>query len=161
MEIFFFHKFISKLFKLTAILIGAFLMAQMVKHLSAMWETWVQSLGGEDPLDKEMATHSSTLVWKIPWTESVVGYSPWGCKESDMSERPHFCMMIDDLCHWAVLHVSIWKFLHLGNQILPRSHFKYLAWRISISCLLSEKGRKSAGEVLRGSFPNRICKFFT
>ena len=41
----------------------------MVKHLSAMWETWVQSLGGEDPLDKEMATHSSTLVWKIPWTE--------------------------------------------------------------------------------------------
>ena len=69
MEIFFFHKFISKLFKLTAILIGAFLMAQMVKHLSAMWETWVQSLGGEDPLDKEMATHSSTLVWKIPWTE--------------------------------------------------------------------------------------------
>ena len=41
----------------------------MVKHLSAMWDTWVQSLGGEDPLDKEMATHSSTLVWKIPWTE--------------------------------------------------------------------------------------------
>ena len=69
MEIFFFHKFISKLFELTAILIGASLAVQMVKHLSAMWETWVQSLGGEDPLDKEMATHSSTLVWKIPWTE--------------------------------------------------------------------------------------------
>ena len=69
MEIFFFHKFISKLFELTAILIGASLVVQMVKHLSAMWDTWVQSLGGEDPLDKEMATHSSTLVWKIPWTE--------------------------------------------------------------------------------------------
>ena len=59
----------------------------MVKHLSAMQETWVQSLGWEDPLEKEMATHSSTLAWKIPWTErSLVGYSPWGCKELDMTE---------------------------------------------------------------------------
>ena len=41
------------------------LVAQMVKHPSTMWETWVQSLGREDPLEKEMATHSSTLVWKI------------------------------------------------------------------------------------------------
>ena len=57
MEIFFFHKFISKLFELTEILIGASLAAQMVKHLSAMWETWVQSLGGEDPLEKGKATH--------------------------------------------------------------------------------------------------------
>ena len=44
-------------------------MAQMVKRLATMWETRVQSLGQEDPLEKEMATHSSTLVWKIPWTE--------------------------------------------------------------------------------------------
>ena len=43
--------------------------AQMVKCLPIMWETWVQSLGWEDPLEKEMATDSSTLVWKIPWTE--------------------------------------------------------------------------------------------
>ena len=41
----------------------------MVKHLSAMQETQVQSLGWEDPLEKEMAAHSSTLAWKIPWTE--------------------------------------------------------------------------------------------
>ena len=41
----------------------------MVKHLSAMWETQVRSLNWEDPLKKEMATHSSTLAWKIPWTE--------------------------------------------------------------------------------------------
>ena len=40
-----------------------------VKHLPAMLETWVQSLGQEDPLEKEMATYSSTLAWKIPWTE--------------------------------------------------------------------------------------------
>ena len=47
----------------------ASLVAQMVKRLLAMWETWVRSLGGEDPLEKAMATHSSTLAWKIPWTE--------------------------------------------------------------------------------------------
>ena len=41
----------------------------MVKHLPTMWETQVRSLGWEDPLEKEMATHSSTLAWKIPWTE--------------------------------------------------------------------------------------------
>ena len=46
-----------------------FLMAQEVKHLPAMWETWVQSLGQEDLLEKEMATHSSTLAWKILWME--------------------------------------------------------------------------------------------
>ena len=45
------------------------LVAQTVKPLPAMWETWVQSLGLEDSLEKEMATHSSTLAWKIPWTE--------------------------------------------------------------------------------------------
>ena len=45
------------------------LVAQMVKCLSTMRETWVRSLGWKDPLEKEMATHSSTLAWKIPWTE--------------------------------------------------------------------------------------------
>ena len=44
-------------------------MAQMVKCLSTMWETWVQSLYWEDLLEKEMATHSSILAWKNPWTE--------------------------------------------------------------------------------------------
>ena len=44
-------------------------MAQRLKHLPAMWETWVRSLGLEDTLEKEMATHSSILAWRIPWTE--------------------------------------------------------------------------------------------
>ena len=44
-------------------------MAQTVKNLPAMQETWVRSLGGEDSLEKEMATHSSILAWKIPWAE--------------------------------------------------------------------------------------------
>ena len=47
----------------------ASLVAQMVKHLSTVWETRVQSLGREDLLEKEMATHYSILAWKIPWTE--------------------------------------------------------------------------------------------
>ena len=59
----------------------------MVKHLSTMWETWVRSLGGEDSLEKEMATHSSTLAWKIPWMEELgAGYCSWGHKESGTTE---------------------------------------------------------------------------
>ena len=52
-------------------------------------EMRVQSLGQEDTLEKEMATHSSILGWKIPWAEEFVGYSPWGRKESDMIEDTH------------------------------------------------------------------------
>ena len=51
----------------------ASLVAQMVKNLPAMWETWVRSLGGEDPLEKEMAIHSSVLAWRSPWTKEPGG----------------------------------------------------------------------------------------
>ena len=60
--------------------IWAFLVAQSVKSLSDMQETWVLPLDQEDPLEKEMATHSSILAWRIPWTEEPGGYSLWGCK---------------------------------------------------------------------------------
>ena len=53
-------------------------MAQMGKHPPAMRETWVLSLGGEDPLEKEMATQSSTLAWRIPWTEEAGGLQSMG-----------------------------------------------------------------------------------
>ena len=68
-------------------IVSASLVARMVKNLPAMQETWVTSLGQEDPLDKEMATHSSILTWRIPRTE-VSGrlYSPWSHKESDTTE---------------------------------------------------------------------------
>ena len=65
----------------------------MVKRLPTMRETGVQSVGREDLLEKEMATYSSILAWKIPWTEEPVGYSPWGPwgrKELDTTERLHF-----------------------------------------------------------------------
>ena len=65
-------------------------MVQRLKHLPAMWETWVRSLGREDPLEKEMATHSSFLAWRIPRTEELGGLQSTGRKESDTTERPHF-----------------------------------------------------------------------
>ena len=60
----------------------AFLVVQLVKNPSAIWETWVWSLGWEDPLEKGKATDSGILAWRIPWT-----VSQWGCKESDMTEQ--------------------------------------------------------------------------
>ena len=54
--------------------------AQTVKRLSRMWETWVRSLGQEDPLEKEMAIHSSTIAWKIPWTEEPGRLQSMGSK---------------------------------------------------------------------------------
>ena len=56
----------------------ASLVAQLVKTLPAMWETWVQSLGWEDPLEKEMAAHSSILAWRIPWMEEPGGLQSMG-----------------------------------------------------------------------------------
>ena len=66
------------------------LVAQAVKRLPAVQETQVRSLGWEDPLEKEMATHSSTLAWRIPWTEESGRLQSMGRKESDTTERLHF-----------------------------------------------------------------------
>ena len=66
----------------------------MVKDQPAMWETWVQSLGWQDALEKEMATHSSTLAWKIPWTEEPGGLQSMGSQSltrlSDFTFTFHF-----------------------------------------------------------------------
>ena len=85
---------------------GTSLVVQMVKCLPTMRETQVQSLGQEDLLEKEMATHSSILAWKIPWTEEPGRlHSPWGHKELDTTEKLHF--------HWVYLRT------YLGTDI-PR-----------------------------------------
>ena len=71
-----------------------------------MQETRVRSLGWEDPLEKGMATHSSILAWRIP-QRSLVGYSPWGCKESDVTEQltlPHFFTGVKNLERQKPLH---------------------------------------------------------
>ena len=59
----------------------------MIKNLPAMRETWVQSLGQEDLLEKEVAAHSSILAWRIPWTEEPGGLQPMGLQESDTTEQ--------------------------------------------------------------------------
>ena len=98
----------------------------MVKHLPTMQETGVWPLGGEDPLEKEMAIHSSTLAWKIPWKEEPVGYSPWGCKESDMTEQLHF-------------HFKLKK----REEDLERSE-KVCAWQGEWAFLVGSDGKESA-----------------
>ena len=78
-------------------LLGSFflwasLVAQMVKYLPAMWETWVQSPGQEDPLEKEMVTHSSTLAWKMPWMEEPDGLQSMGWQSrTQLSNLTFFC----------------------------------------------------------------------
>ena len=61
----------------------ASLVVQMVKNPFVMQQSWVRSLGWEDPLEKDMTAHSSTLAWRIPMDRG-----PWGCKRSDTTERP-------------------------------------------------------------------------
>ena len=66
--------------------------AQMVKRLPAMRETWVLSLDREDPLEKELATHSSILAWKIPWMKEPAGYSSWVTKSQ--TRLSHFTFFL-------------------------------------------------------------------
>ena len=68
-------------------IVRASLVAQRLKRLPGMQEARVQSLSREDPLEKEVAAHSSTLAWRISWGRSLVGYSPWGHEELDTTER--------------------------------------------------------------------------
>ena len=65
----------------------ASLVAQRLKHLPAMQETWVRSLGRKDPLEKAMAIHSSILAWRIPWTEEPGGLQSMGSQRVDTTER--------------------------------------------------------------------------
>ena len=82
----------------------------MLKNLPAVWETWVQSLGWEDPLEEDMATRSSILAWKIPRTEEPGGYGPWGRKESDTTKHAHThktsgrCMSL-----WSLKLKILWR----------------------------------------------------
>ena len=85
----------------------------MVKRLPAMRETWVQSLGQEDPLEKEMATHSSNLPRKFRGLRSLVGYSPWGCKELDTTERLYFHFLLLQGIDEKIRYSILWTIIHL------------------------------------------------
>ena len=100
--------------------------AQKVKRLSTMWETWVRSLGWEDSLEKEMATHSSTLALKIPWMEELgAGYYPWGRKESGTTERLHFHFEKGVRNTNRLLFGVFWTFRSLGSQTKSWSYIQY------------------------------------
>ena len=88
------------------------LVAQTVKNLSAMRETRVGSLGWEDPLEKEMATHSSILAGNPMIQRNLAGYRPWGLKESDTTDQPiHFHV------HWPFLLFISKLLLNLSSKI--------------------------------------------
>ena len=75
-------------------------MAQTVTRLSAMLETRVGFLGWEDPLEKEMATHSSILAWRIPWTEVPGRVQSRGCKSHNLATNPHLIEIITLFIHY-------------------------------------------------------------
>ena len=81
-------------------------MAQRVKRLPAMRETLVRSLGWEDPLEKEMATHSGTLAWKMPWMEKPVGQSLWQATVYGVAKSRTRLSDFTFLNEWPVLATS-------------------------------------------------------
>ena len=101
----------------------------MVNCLPAMWETWVRSLGWEDPLEKEMATHSSTRASKFHGWRSLVGYSPWSHKELDMTEQLHFLLL-----KRVLRHVILFAFLKKKNVILNMELSDCFCYLCSLSC---------------------------
>ena len=105
-------------------------MAQMVKNLPVMQETWVQSLGQEDPLEKGMATHSSILAWRIPWSEEPSGLqhgvAKQGCKGLDMTERLTLSLHIGIRIY---THICIYTF----NAVCVLSHsVMFDSWTVAL-----------------------------
>ena len=100
----------------------------MVKRLPAMWETWVQSLGREDPLEKEMATHSSTHPWKIPWMEKPGGLQSMG-SQSRTRLRDFTFFSLSDVVSKTSLpsprsHIFYRKFIVLSFSFRPVINFE-------------------------------------
>ena len=92
-----------RVFKIQSLLIcWTSLVAQMVKNLPVMWETWVQSLGQEDPLENRMSTHCSILAGNFHWQRTLADYCPWSCKECDMTEQLTHT-------HWFVTPLTLWS----------------------------------------------------
>ena len=88
-------------------------MAQKVKNLPVIQETQVQSLGGEDPLEKGKATHSSILVWEIPWTEVPRGLQSMGLQRlrHNRATNTFTSLSKDSKVPWKVPRISTWAYL--------------------------------------------------
>ena len=96
----------------------ASLVTQKVKRLPAMWETWVPSLGWEDPLEKEMATHSSILAWKIPWTEEPGRLQSMGSQTVRQLWRTSLFLTDKDRRLWNLPDGRNWLWGKLGLVLL-------------------------------------------
>ena len=103
-------------FVISMFISGTSLVAQMVRNLPAMQETWVQSLGWEDPLERRMATPSSILTWRITWTEEPGGLQSMGLQrvEHDWATNTHVCVRAHTHTHTHMLisvQIKYLKFL--------------------------------------------------
>ena len=96
-------------------------MAQRVKHLPTMQETRVRFLGREDPLEKEMATHSSTLAWKIPWSEKPGRLQSMGSQRvgHDWATSLHFTSLIDNISNEKLTLIPTVPSPHLHSLLKP------------------------------------------
>ena len=114
----------------------ASLVAQLVKNLPAVWETRVQSLGWEDPLEKEMATHSNILAWKIPWTEEPGGLRSMRLQELDglaIKPSPPWASIVAQLVKNLPAVWETWvQSLHREDLLEKEmaTHSSILAWKI-------------------------------
>ena len=93
------------------------LVVQMVENLPAKQETWVWSLGQEDPLEKGMATHCSVLAWKIPWTEEPGGLQSMGCKKLDTEWFLNYKKIkgTNNTYHWQIYRIPSGRSLNWYN----------------------------------------------
>ena len=104
------------------------LVAQTVKNLPAIQETLVQSLGQEDPLKKGITTHSSTLAWRIPWTEKPDGLSSWGCKQQDTTKHTGIyetCICRIKICFFRTRTFWVYSYVE-GQKFIKKKILKIL-----------------------------------
>ena len=94
-----------------------YLITQIIRNLPAMWETWIQSMGEEDSLEKEISTHPVFLPRKSQGQRSLMGYSPWGHKEADTTERLTFSLLVVNSTVYHLL-LSSWDTANLLNSLI-------------------------------------------
>ena len=125
--------------------VRASLVAQLVKNLPAIWETWVRSLGWEDPLENGKATHSSILAWRIPvqsWDHKSdpVLYSPWDHKSRTQLSNFHF--------HYGLSSCSMWTSEGMGSVVAP---FRFTCPEV-YGILVPQLGTEPVPPALEGKF---------
>ena len=120
-------------------------MAQTVKHLPAVQETWVRYLGWEDPLEKEMATHSSTLAWKIPWTEEPGRLLSMGSQRvrHDWATSLHFTSLMIQINFFITTGTSVKTFVDESELFAKLLHCPLHCNKIIHLCKVLNKRNKN------------------